>query len=329
VQIKGSFINLFAGKYITTNRCFPSKMDTESTFMRGLETKARITFELSQNSPYYLLREIDDTLGFSQPPQLARQKRLVLETLCDDNLLAKAVYDKKTMRSDHPKLRKIAKGTLDFNETPVTLFGVHEFLRHARYLQTPGEDEKQFFEIDGEAVSYEKLLERFEAIIPNTNLTKVNDKSYLLTHPLIVPVASGLLTAASLYEKDKENSFGKIVLAGAITGSIAAAVTKSIDRHKYGRDISKTAPWNATLYMDTHVALFRDKPDLLYIANRQTIPRPEVLGLKWNSLYYPHVKAILDGTYISVLNANYAALADNHKQSTAMQKIDAQHFSAK
>ena len=68
------------------------------------------------------------------------------------------------------------------------------------------------------------------------------------------------------------------------------------------RNVFKTAPWNAALYNDMNLLLYRQDPALLYLARREFQERNHFIkgGLNGRR-YHERARAIESGAYVDVL----------------------------
>jgi len=241
-------------------------------------------------------------------PEYNKSKRELLELIVAHNPLAQAIVDCQRLTSPCDSLRY-----LPFNGLPVTCFGVHEFLRKTRFNRdfadagSPGE-----LFLGDTRVSFDRLLSLYKELVPNTNLEKAYNRSFFLENPLVAPVLSGVVVGGITAIDSEPGQLPHIIGAGGVGAAVIGAILFGLSRHKYGRDVTKTAPWNSSLYVDTHLAMLRDHPHELFMASRATIPRPKVAGLKLPIAYYPEAIGVIDGTYYSNLREKYAQKVGKH-----------------
>lgn len=232
-------------------------------------------------------------------PGLVPRKRAALEFAAAHHPLARAILARESLHSPHPLLARHA-----FNGRPVTGFGVHEILRHTRFKRdfadgsSPG-----VLTLGGSRVTHDQLLEWYGELVPNTNLTRVYNRSFLLENTAVAPVRAGFLIGGIVAVDADPGQWHQVFVAGALGASVCGVVLFALQRAKYGRKLTATAPWHASLYIDVNLALLRDHPTNLHWGSRALIPRPQFAGWKLKSRYYPLALGIPTGDYHAILAA--------------------------
>jgi len=232
-------------------------------------------------------------------PGLVPRKRAILEFAVAHNPLARAIVDRRILHSGHPRL-----ATNAFNGRPVTCFGIHEVLRHTRFHRdfadggSPG-----VLTLGDERVTHDQLLEWYRELVPNTNLTRVYDRSFLLQNPAVAPVLTGVVIGGVMARDAEPGQWPEVIGTGFVAALACGLVLYALNRSKYGRKLTGTAPWHSSLYLDVNLALLREHPADLHWGSRALIPRPQIAGWKLKSRYYPFALGIPTGAYHALLAA--------------------------
>jgi hypothetical protein len=235
-------------------------------------------------------------------PGLVPRRRAALEFAVAHNPLARAIVDRAILHSPHPRLTRSP-----FNGRPVTCFGVHEVLRHTRFHRdfadggSPG-----VLTLGGERVIHDQLLAWLGELVPNLNLARVYNRSFLLENPAVAPVLAGIVIGGIVATDTDPGQWHQPLVAGGLGAGVCGAVLFALQRAKYGRKLTHTAPWHATLHVDINLALLRDHPEHLHLGCRALIPRPRIAGWKFKSRYYPLALGIPTGDYHAPLAARAA-----------------------
>jgi hypothetical protein len=264
-----------------------------------------LRLEINSADAYYPLIQIDGELATNTPQNVSSKKKEMLEVLVEISWLAKAVYDKNVITISQGSLKK--RSIYQLEGQPITFFGAHELLRKTRNIGPQEDEMAKLFNIGSRSVSYEDLRRQLSIAIPNTNLTRKTNNEQYLTNPLFPATSIALLTAIVMAREMEGTTTSAIAATSLGVGALTGAGSWIYDRIKYGRSVFKTAPWNAELYVDTNIAVLRADPSKLYMANRNVIPRPEILGLKFDSAYYPLVQGLQSQNFMKNLQAKYAA----------------------
>lgn len=252
--------------------------------------------ELRRDTLYRLLLAFEDE-HHQVHPGCGRQKQRTLHRAATHNPLAAAIVARRILHSDHPLL-----ADHPFNGQPVTCFGLHEVLRRTRFHRdfadgcSPG-----VLTLGGERVTHDQLLEWYRELVPNLNLRRVYDRSFLLEKPLVVPLLAGIVVGGLVATDAERGQWLHVIGAGLLGAILCAAILYLLSRSKYGRQLHLTAPWNSSLYVDFNLALLRDRPNELHRGSRAHIPRPQVAGWKLKSRYYPLAQQVIDQTYFAAL----------------------------
>jgi hypothetical protein len=254
--------------------------------------------EIRSASLYHHLLTFED--GQNRVHQdLVPKKQAALELIVAHNPLARAIAARRPLASPHPLLQNSP-----FNGQPVTCFAVHELLRRTRFnrdfadLSSPG-----VLTLDGERVSHDQLLSWYQELVPNTNLTKAYDRSFLIENPAVAPVLGGILVGGFTAMDAEPEQWPQVIGAGIVGAGVIGAILFGLNRANYGRRLTATAPWNSSLYVDTNLVLLSDHPDELHLGSRAVVPRPQVAGWKLKSKYYPLIRQLADGAYYHNLKA--------------------------
>ena len=254
--------------------------------------------EIRSESLYHRLLTYEDG-QHRMDPGFGLKKQAELNLIVAHNPLARAIAARQPLASDHPLLQNSP-----FNGRPATCFAVHELLRRIRFnrdfadLGSPG-----VLTLGGERVAHDQLLSWYRELVPNTNLTKAYDRSFLVENPAVAPVLGGILVGGFTAMDAELQQWPQVILAGVVGAGVIGAVLYGLHRAHYGRSLTATAPWNSSLYVDFNLALLRDHPDELHLGSRAVLPRPQVAGWKLKSRYYPLIHQLADGSYYAALKA--------------------------
>lgn len=179
---------------------------------------------------------------------------------------------------------------------PATCFRVHEILRKTR----PHPEAR--IVLNGTAIAREELLRLYRMLVPNTNLEPLSRYSpYTLPRILAAGLAGGVIAGAWAGRAQIPESWMdfRAALAGA---GLVLVVMSLLGQFALSRNIFKTAPWNAALYNDVNLLLYRQDPTLLYLARREYVERNQFIkgGLKGRR-YHERALAIEGGAYVDIL----------------------------
>lgn len=303
-MIRDNYIN--ENKYLLA---MITKID-ESLLLPDYNSAQKIHTALANKALYNILIDVDNTFGYTSPELHSMQKKLILEQVAQSYPLVDEILSRKILSSNHPTIFKEKESFIcdvsHLKNHPITLFGIHEFLRAVRHKPQPADNEEPFFKIDGKSISFDYLHSAHSTLVHNTNLSKTHDKSYILANPLIPSSVIGLCSGYGLATGSDFTPL-KIATLSSCAGLTSLLAIKAADRLQYGRKLNVTAPWNTELYLDTNLRIFADNPELLHMATRDTIPRPQILGIKINSFYYTSILELEDRNFQSNLRARYQA----------------------
>jgi hypothetical protein len=254
--------------------------------------------ELRRDTLYRQLIKLEDDQREVHPGCIPEKQR-ALERAVAHNPLAAAMVERRPLHSDHPLL-----AGRPFIGQPVTCFGVHEVLRRTRFHRdfadgcSPG-----VITLGAERVTHDQLLGWLTELIPNLNLRRVYDRTFLLENPAVAPVLAGILVGCFVATDAEPGQWLHVIGAGVLGAIACGLILFYLNRSKYGRQLHQTAPWNSSLYVDINLALLRDHPHKLHLGYRARLPRPQIAGWKVKSRYYPLAQQVIDGTYTETLQA--------------------------
>ena len=178
----------------------------------------------------------------------------------------------------------------------VTCFRVHEILRKTRR-----HPEARIL-LNDQPVAREELLAMYRMLVPNTNLEPLPRFTlYTLPRILLAAVVGGIVAGAWMGQGDSPEVWMDF-RAALIGGGLVGAAMSLLGQFALSRNVFKTAPWNAALYNDMNLLLYRQDPSLLYLARREFQERNHFIkgGLNGRR-YHERARAIESGAYVDVL----------------------------
>jgi hypothetical protein len=182
---------------------------------------------------------------------------------------------------------------------PATCFRVHELLRKTR-----SHPEARIV-LNGEPMGRGQLLAHYRMLVPNTNLEPRSRYSpYTLPRILLAGLLGGIIAGARAGRSETPETWLD-PRAAAMGAGLVLVIMSLLGQFALSRNILKTAPWNASLYNDVNLLLYRRDPALLYLARREYVERNQFIkgGLNGRR-YHERARAIEDGTYVDVLQRN-------------------------
>lgn len=178
----------------------------------------------------------------------------------------------------------------------VTCFRVHEILRKTRR-----HPEARIL-LNDTPLPREQLLAMYRLLVPNTNLEPLS-RLNLYTLPRIVTAAvAGGVIAGAWAGRAQTPEVALDFRAGLMGGAFVGAVLSLLGQFSLSRNVFKTAPWNAALYNDANLLLYRQDPAALFLARREFMARNHFIkgGLNGRR-YHERAQAIEAGAYADVL----------------------------
>jgi len=179
---------------------------------------------------------------------------------------------------------------------PVTCFRVHEILRKTR-----GHPEARIL-LNDTPLPREELLTMYRLLVPNTNLEPLSPITlYTLPRILAMAVVGGVVAGAWM-GRQHSPEVGMDFRAAFLGGGLVAAGMTLLGQFALSRNVFKTAPWNAALYNDANLFLYRQEPAALFLARREFMERNHFIkgGLNGRR-YHERAQAIETGAYTAVL----------------------------
>lgn len=179
---------------------------------------------------------------------------------------------------------------------PATCFRVHEILRKTR-----AHPEARIL-LDGETIARGELLRLYRMLVPNTNLEPLSRYSpYTLPRVLTAAALGGVVAGAWAGRGQSPPVWLDFRMAFVGAGAVVV-IMSLLGQFALSRNILKTAPWNAALYNDVNLLLYRQDPSLLHLARRDYVERNHFMkgGLKGRR-YHERAQAIESGAYVAVL----------------------------
>lgn len=245
--------------------------------------------ELTERSFYYAATVRENEVPLGETTRLAEAKRRLI-----DDVVMVAPLAAHIVRSS-----RIACADVDdefARKGPVTCFRVHEILRKTRR-----HPEARIL-LNDISIAREELLAMYRMLTPNTNLEPLSPFTlYTLPRILLVGLVGGVVAGAWMGRQ--HTPVVRIDLRAAlIGGGLAAAAMSLLGQFALSRNMARTAPWNAALYNDANLFLYRRDPALLYLARREFMERNHFIkgGLNGRR-YHERAKAIESGAYLEVL----------------------------
>jgi hypothetical protein len=250
---------------------------------------SNLRHEIEVNSFYHAATLCEQDMPLDETARLAEAKRRLI-----DDVLVVAPLAVHIVRGS-----RIACEAVDdpyARAGAVTCFRVHEILRKTR-----SHPEARIV-LNDTPIAREELLAWYRMLVPNTNLEPLS-KLTLFTMPRIL--LTGLLggvVIGGLAGRQQTPPAALDFEAGLFGAALVAAVMTLLGQFALSRNILKTAPWNAAIYDDINLALFRRDPGLLYLARREYMDRNQCIkgGVKGRR-YHERAQAVENGSYIDVL----------------------------
>ena len=178
----------------------------------------------------------------------------------------------------------------------VTCFRVHEILRKTRR-----HPEARIL-LNDAPLPREQLLAMYRLLVPNTNLEPLS-RLNLYTLPRIAGAAvAGGVIAGAWAGREQTPEAAMDWRAGLMGGALVGAALSLLGQFSLSRNVFKTAPWNAALYNDANLLLYRQEPAALFLARREFMKRNHFIkgGLNGRR-YHERAQAIEAGAYADVL----------------------------
>jgi hypothetical protein len=186
---------------------------------------------------------------------------------------------------------------------PVTCFRVHEILRKTR------RHPEARIVLNDTTLPREELLAMYRLLVPNTNLEPLSQLTlFTLPRILAAAVAGGVVAGAWMGRQHSPET--PIDFRAALIGAgLVAAGMSLLGQFALSRNVFKTAPWNAALYNDANLLLYRQDPAALHLARREFMKRNHFLkgGLNGRR-YHERALAIESGAYAAELRRRREAL---------------------
>jgi hypothetical protein len=251
--------------------------------------QANLRQELEEHSFYYSATAIEKGMSPGETTAMAEAKRQLI-----DDAVAVAPLAAHIVRGS-----RIACADINdkySREGPVTCFRVHEILRKTRR-----HPEARIL-IDEFSVPREELLKMYRMLTPNTNLEPLSPYTlYSLPRILLAALVGGIVTGGWAGREQSPEVW--MDFRAAIVGAGLVAATMSLlGQFAVSRDVTRTAPWNAALYNDVNLIMYRQNPALLYLARTEFMERNHLVkgGLNGRR-YHERAQAIESGAYIETL----------------------------
>ena len=250
---------------------------------------ANLRHDLEERSFYQAARSLERQFPLTATTELAEAKRrLIADTVAVAPLAAHIVKGSRIACPDlaDPYAR----------EGAASCFRVHEILRktrrhpEARILlhETP--------------IAREELLKLYRLLTPNTNLEPFSPFTlYTLPRIVLASVAGGIVLGVWMGREDSaELAFD--LRAAVVGGGVLAVGLTLLGQFAHGRNLARTAPWNAALYNDLQFFLYQRQPDQLHLARAEYLERNQLVkgGLNGRR-YHERAAAIEAGAYVEVL----------------------------
>jgi len=179
---------------------------------------------------------------------------------------------------------------------PVTCFRVHEILRKTRR-----HPEARIL-LNDTPLPRVELLVMYRLLVPNTNLEPLSPLTpYTLPRILATAVVGGVVAGAWM-GRQHSPEVGMDYRAALLGGGLVAAGMTLLGQFALSRNVFQTAPWNAALYNDANLLLYRQDPAALFLARREFMKRNHFIkgGLNGRR-YHERAQAIETGAYAAVL----------------------------
>jgi hypothetical protein len=250
---------------------------------------ANLRHDLEEHTFYYEATAREKELPLGETARLAESKRRLIErVVMVAPLAAHIVRGSNIVYADSNDEYS--------REGPVTCFRVHEILRKTRR-----HPEARIL-LNGLAIPREELLAMYRMLTPNTNLEPLSRFTlYTLPRILLIGLAGGVVVGAWMGRQHTPEVWIDL-RAALIGGGLAAAAISLLGQLTLSRNMAKTAPWNAALYNDVNLLLYRRDPALLYLARVEFMERNQFIkgGLNGRR-YHERARAIESGDYVEGL----------------------------
>jgi hypothetical protein len=142
----------------------------------------------------------------------------------------------------------------------------------------------------------------YRMLTPNTNLEPLSRFTlYTLPRILLIGLAGGVVVGAWMGRQHMPEVWIDL-RAALIGGGLTAGAISLLGQLALSRNMAKTAPWNAALYNDVNLLLYRRDPALLYLARVEFMERNQFIkgGLNGRR-YHERARAIESGDYVEGL----------------------------
>ncbi len=251
--------------------------------------QADLRQELDEHSFYYAATTIEKGIPPGETTALSEAKRRLI-----DEVVAVAPLAAHVVRGSRIACADVSDEFA--REGPTTCFRVHEILRKTRR-----HPEARIL-LNGVTVPREELLRMYRMLTPNTNLEPLSPYTlYSLPRILLVALVGGLV-AGSWAGREHSPEMRMDFLAAAIGAGVVAATLSLLGQFALSRNVTRTAPWNAALYNDLNLILYRRDPALLYLARPEFMERNHLIKGGINGRrYHERAQAIESGAYVEVL----------------------------
>ncbi len=257
---------------------------------------ANVRHECEEHSFYHLMVTAERALPLAATEELVGAKRRIIEDVVATAPLAAMIVKGSRIACADIKDEYSCEGA-------VTCFRVHEVLRKTRR-----HPEARIL-IDGEAVARRDLLALYRMLTPNTNLEPLSPFT-LYTPPRIVlaGIVGGVLVGAAFGREDAP-AVSINLRAALLGGCLIAGAMSLLGQFALSRNLAKTAPWNAAIYNDVNLLLYRRDPALLYLGREEFIERNhQIKGGMNGRRYHERARAIESGAYFEALRQRREAL---------------------
>ncbi|MGA2446935.1 MAG: hypothetical protein ABSG50_16100 [Opitutaceae bacterium] len=250
---------------------------------------SNLRHELAERTFYYAATVREREVPPGETARLAEAKRRLI-----DDVVMVAPLAAHIVRGSRIACAEVADEFA--REGPVTCFRVHEILRKTRR-----HPEARIL-LNGTSIARGELLAMYRMLTPNTNLEPLSPFTlYTLPRILLVGLVGGIVAGAWMGRQHTPEVWIDF-RAALIGGGLAAAAMSLLGQFALSRNMARTAPWNAALYNDINLFLYRQDPALLYLARCEFMERNHFIkgGLNGRR-YHERARAIETGAYVEVL----------------------------
>ncbi len=250
---------------------------------------SNLRHDVEQQSFYGVATQCEKDVPLTETVRLAETKRRLI-----DDLVVVAPLAAHIVRGS-----RIACDTIDDEYSragPVTCFRVHEVLRKTR------RHPEARIVLNDTPVAREELLALYRMLTPNTNLEPMSPLTLYTLPRILLAAAAGGIIAGGWSGQQQAPPVAFDPNAALYGFGLVAAVMSLLGQFALSRNVFKTAPWNAAIYNDVNLLLYRRDPSLLYLARREYIERNQFIkgGLKGRR-YHERALAIETGAYFDAL----------------------------